>query len=270
MVHCLIGNHEAMNMYGDLRFVSPAEYQHYETPDSAAVRDRAYEDFSKASQAYAAQNPKANPPQSKADWMAAHPLGFVEQRQAFAPDGQYGKWILSHDAVIRINGTLYSNAGIGPKYANQTLDQINRSVREELANPGKLAGGGTITDLQGPLWYQGFSIDSKADPALDATLKKFNAVRQVIGHDDAGGAVMPEFANRVILIDVGLAKNKKGEARQACLLEQNGQLFAVHRGAKLPLPMDDGKDMLRYLKQAAALDPEPSPLAGRIQSLETK
>src|SRR5579862_5908656 len=30
-VHCLIGNHEAMNLYGDLRYVSAADYATYQT-----------------------------------------------------------------------------------------------------------------------------------------------------------------------------------------------------------------------------------------------
>ena len=258
MVHCLIGNHEAMNMYGDLRFVSPSEYQRYETPDSERNRQQAYERYAKA---YAGKAPE-----TKEAWMSTHPLGFIEQRRAFEPTGQYGKWILTHDTVIRINSTLYSNAGVGPKYVGQSIDQLNQTVREELKNPAKLAGG-IITDPQSPLWFNGYALDNKGDGSLDVTLKKFGATRQVIGHTDAGGAVMPELGNRVILIDVGLAKNKKGEARQACLLEQGGQLFAVHRGSKLPLPKNDGEDLLRYLKQASALDPEPSPLLGRIQSL---
>jgi hypothetical protein len=36
------------------------------------------------------------------------------------------------------------------------------------------------------------------------------------------------------------------------------------------LPKDDGPDMLRYLKRAAALDPQPSPLKERIAKLEAK
>jgi hypothetical protein len=38
----------------------------------------------------------------------------------------------------------------------------------------------------------------------------------------------------------------------------------------LELPTNDNADMLRYLKQAAALDPSPSPLTTRIAKLERK
>ena len=66
-----------------------------------------------------------------------------------------------------------------------------------------------------------------------------------------------------------LAINPKG---QVPVLEiDNGQPFALHRGQKLTLPKDeDGPDMLRYLKQAEALDPKPSPLDARIASLQPK
>ncbi len=268
MVHCLIGNHEAMNMYGDLRFVSPAEYQHYATPESAALRDKSYERYVKQYADYAAKNNKPNESQSKEDWMKLHPLGFVEQRAAFEPSGQYGKWILSHDAVIRINDVLYSNSGIGPKYSGQRVEQINKTVHDELASPSTIAGG-IVADPQGPLWFKGFAPGNVADPSLDGAMKRFGAAYQVIGHVDAGGAVMPEYGGKVILIDVQLAKEKKGEARQATFLEEKDQLFAVHRGTKLPLPKDN-KGMLAYLKAAAALDPEPSPLQPRIQSLQTQ
>jgi hypothetical protein len=55
-----------------------------------------------------------------------------------------------------------------------------------------------------------------------------------------------------------------------CLIEQNGKLLALHHGVPLELPRDDREDLLRYLKQAAALDPAPSPLEPRIRALEAK
>ena len=39
-VHPLIGNHEAMNIYGDLRYVVPEEYEAFRTPDSESARSQ--------------------------------------------------------------------------------------------------------------------------------------------------------------------------------------------------------------------------------------
>ena len=46
--------------------------------------------------------------------------------------------------------------------------------------------------------------------------------------------------------------------------------WIVNHDARLELPTDTGKDLLRYLKQAAALDPAPSPLQKRIAELEMR
>ena len=270
MVHCLIGNHEAMDVYGDLRFVSPAGYQEFAGVNSLETRERAYGVYRTDQENYAALRKKpAAEMMPKDEWNLQHPPGFFEHREAFGPLAKYGKWLLSHDTVIRINDTLYSHAGIGPKYAGMALVAMNDAVRKELANPDTTAGG-IATDMQGPLWYRGLAGNTAADTGLDSTLKQFGALREVVGHVDAGSAVTPRFGNRVILIDVGLSRGPDNAGRQACLIEEKGQLYALHRGVRIPLPKDESTDMLRYLKQAAALDPEPSPLAARIQLLETK
>jgi hypothetical protein len=74
----------------------------------------------------------------------------------------------------------------------------------------------------------------------------------------------------VLLIDIGLARLYDNLGRMACLLIEKGKPYALHRGIKLQLPQDSTTDMLRYLKQAAALDPTPSSLSKRIAALESK
>ena len=41
-VHALIGNHEAMNMYGDLRYVHPGEFSAFRNPKSVDTRQKYY------------------------------------------------------------------------------------------------------------------------------------------------------------------------------------------------------------------------------------
>jgi len=242
-VHALIGNHEAMNIYGDLRYTSPGEF--------AAFRDEEYE--------------KTHPPD------AAHPPGFAEHRMQFGPDGYYGKWILRHDAVIKINDTLFLHGGISAKYASMKIREINEKVRKELeGDPAKLEGG-IAKDTDGPLWYRGLATgDPSLEPLVDKIRKNFAVERIVLGHTYADAAITPRFGGKVILIDIGLSRVYDGIGKVGCLVIEGSQVYVLHRGTRLELPSDTGKDLLRYLKQAAALDPPPSPLQKRIAELESR
>jgi len=83
--------------------------------------------------------------------------------------------------------------------------------------------------------------------------------RIVIGHTPTAGTVIPRFDGRVVMIDVGLSAYYG--SRRACLVLERDKLYTVHRGRKIDLPAAGPSAYLSYLKQAAALDPAPSPLA---------
>jgi hypothetical protein len=271
-VHVLIGNHEAMNLYGDLRYVSAGEYAAFRDADSEKAREALYEEHKKQLR----ESPPAGPVPELDDayrkrWESEHPLGYAEHRRAFGPAGKYGKWIRGHNATIRIDGTLFLHGGISPRFSDLTIRQINERVRAELEDFTKLKGG-IASDEEGPLWYRGLAQgDEKTlGPHVETVLRKHGVERIVIGHTFTEGAVIPRFSARVLLIDVGLARLYDPKLRSACLLIEKGRPSALHRGKKLELPSDDGQDLLRYLKQAAALDPPPSPLTKRIAALDAR
>jgi hypothetical protein len=254
-VHALIGNHEAMNVYGDLRYTSAGEF--------AAFRD---ENSEKSREAALAKERPADPTR----WLAQHPLGYFEHRQQFSPNGTYGKWILSHDAVIKINDSLFLHAGISAKYVATKIKDINQRVREELKDPDRLTGG-MVSDPEGPLWYRGLAQgDSSLNPLVEKIQKNFGVERIVLGHTYADAAITPRFGGRIILIDIGLSRVYDGIGKMGCLVMEKDAVFVLHRGKRLELPADSPKDLLQYLKEAAALDPPPSPLAKRIAELESK
>jgi hypothetical protein len=66
--------------------------------------------------------------------------------------------------------------------------------------------------------------------------------------------------------DIGLSRVYDGIGKVGCLVIEG----VLHRETRLELPTDRGKDLLRYLKQAAALDPAPSPLERRVAELEMR
>ncbi|MBI3208670.1 MAG: metallophosphoesterase [Candidatus Solibacter usitatus] len=243
-VHPLIGNHEAMNMYGDLRYVSAGEYESYKTGDSAEIRDRAYDVM--------ADPAKKGDPVYRKQWYDERPLGWVEHRQAFAANGRYGKIILERNAIVKINDLLFMHGGISKKYVSVPLADLNLKIRAELKD-FKLLQGGVAMDDQGPLWYRGLANDSETElaPFVDSVLSTFGVSRVVLGHTPTAGAVVPRFGGKVILIDVGMSKHYNQSP--ACLLIEDGKAFAMHRGMKLAIPT--GNDPGSYLKQAAAIDP---------------
>lgn len=270
-VHCLLGSHEAMNLYGDLRFVAPAEFEEYRDTNSEKLRDTFYRQYqsqvSKSNQGR--DNPAAEMPRD--EWLASHPLGLYEMEAAFTTEGKYGKWLRSLNSVIKINNNLFAHAGLSPKYTRYTLDEINDSVRAELNNPAQLHGG-IVTDQEGPFWYRALARgdQQQMEPALEKVLAHFDAAREIVGHTTVD-IITPRYNGRLILIDVGLPRVEENTGRLACLLIQDGKPVALHEGAKVELPTDDdGPDMLRYLKQSAAADPAPSPLLPRIAAIQAK
>jgi len=263
-VHALIGNHEAMNVYGDLRYVSPGEFASYARGGEAS-RDIAYGGGTLMS---APARPMVHRIAMTSTPDA--PVGFAEHRAAFAPDGVYGRWIRSHNAMIKINRTLFVHAGLGEKYEDWTMDRINDEVRAELNDFTKLHGG-LDTDEQGPLWYRGLASGDEQTlaPLVDALLKHFDVDRIVVGHTYAQAAITPRFGGKVVMIDIGLSRVYDNIGKVGCLEIDGDHAIAIHRGQKLELPKDEtGPDMLRYLREAEALDPKPSPLDKRIAELE--
>jgi hypothetical protein len=130
-----------------------------------------------------------------------------------------------------------------------------------------------VTDEQGPLWFQGLvkGDERQLAPLVDQLLKHFDVDRIVVGHTYAGGAIGSRFDGKVLLVDAGISRVYDNLGKVACLEIDKGVPSALHRGQKLALPTDEnGPDTLRYLKAAAALDPQPSPLNARINELEKK
>lgn len=236
-VHALIGNHEAMNLIGDYRYVSKSAYAAFAVPGAVSHDDK--------------------------------PPGYAAYRAAFGIDGKYGRWIRKHNTVVRIDDTVCLHGGIGPKFAGMSIREINNRIRQELVQFSKLEGG-MAQDPEGPLWHRGMAKGNEESltPHLNAVLANWGAARMVVGHTFADGAVTPRFGGKVLLVDVGLARLYDEFSRLACLVIEKGKPYALHRGQRLDLPTDSGPDLLRYLKAAAALDPQPSSLLGRIQKLE--
>lgn len=254
-VHILIGNHDAMNMYGDLRYALPEEFEEFATRNSKRLLDSLY----KSEVSWIKRNtPKEEWPdfnqEYKNKWFKDKPLGYVEHRKNWASDGSIGKWILSKNAILRIGDNLFVHAGIGPSYVDWKLQDINASVRKSLKNYDG-AEESILDHEDGPLWYRGMAMASESSERdhVEKVLQNFDAKRIIVGHTPTPGVVIPRFDGRVILADVGLSRYY-GE-HMACVEITPTQVFALHRGERLPLPDSNKESILKYLEAIERLEP---------------
>ena len=132
----LLGNHEVMIIMGDLRYVLPEDYQTFAGGQSATVRERAYDEY----RAFMARRRKHGRVQAAPEeaarqkWMEEHPLGFFEFRDAFGPQGLYGRWLRKLDTVAQIDEVLFLHGGLSPHFSFRSIREINDRVRSEMAH----------------------------------------------------------------------------------------------------------------------------------------
>lgn len=133
-VVALLGNHEMMNIMGDLRYVTAENYASYADNKSAERQKSAYQEYVKWRRSHAQLLSELPQPMelTEPEWMARHPLGFIEQREAFSPKGSYGKWVREHSAVAKIGDEIFLHGGIHPNLAHLKLDTINSHIRDEI------------------------------------------------------------------------------------------------------------------------------------------
>lgn len=107
----LLGNHEVMNLLGDVRDVNPETFARFADDRSADRQRRAYEDSARA----AARLKTAPVPRD--EWLKTHPPGWLEYVDAFSPRGRYGRWLRQRPAAVRIGETGFMHAGLSPATA---------------------------------------------------------------------------------------------------------------------------------------------------------
>jgi hypothetical protein len=131
----LLGNHEVMNLMGDLRYVVAEDYQAFSTEQSDKRREEAYRDYRNFLTSHSAHHHAAysDDDAGRQKWMADHPPGFFERHDAFEAQGLYGRWIRSHAAVVQVGDALFVHGGLNPATHFESVKELNERVRSEIA-----------------------------------------------------------------------------------------------------------------------------------------
>ncbi len=176
----LLGNHEAMNVAGDLRYVT-----------SSGLRD--FASFAPADGATAFGD--------------AAPASTWGRLAAFLPGGPYARKLAAHPAIAVVGDTLVVHGGLLPEHVRYGLGRVNREFNQWMLGsaPPSLA----ITSERSPLWVRDFGerkVPKEACAKLDEVLTASSARRMVIGHSVQDKGIDPACHDKVWRIDVGLSR----------------------------------------------------------------
>lgn len=219
-VHLVLGNHEVMNMIGDLRYVSAADYTAFAGKEDDALREQAWSLLH-------AGKPEA----VRADFDASEPAGYYARTAAFSATGKYGAWLLTKPFLIVMNDTAFVHGGLPPLVAADGLDETNRSLHAEL--DAYLQAAPEVRDAQepdlntpkSPTWYRGQALCYPYTEAenLDAALAALGVARVVVGHTPTSTRrVESRFDGKVILLDTGMLRSFY-QGSPAAFIFENGR-----------------------------------------------
>ena len=162
-VHVVLGNHEVINMVGDLRYVEGNGYADFAGDEEAADRQAALERFrSEASKSGITGR------QVLEAFDEHFPRGYFGRLRAFDANGEYGAWLLGKPSVVKVNGYVFLHGGLRDEVAASGLDAINQEVSDAIRR--YLDNRATISD--------GEILNYKETQALAAQLADDRSVQR--------------------------------------------------------------------------------------------
>jgi hypothetical protein len=268
-LHVVLGNHEAMNLLGDLRYVDPGEFAAYadvESPAERAQRRAAWESAQGAA--------------SGAAFDQKFPPGYFGHRAALSPKGKYGQWLLSLPVAIAVNDSLFMHAGPSNVLRGMSLQELNLRYRTALVEylglaerleQARLLQPGDEFNARPRLARQRLATlaaasGGAADPALTEAVQRFEAADEnVLLSPDGpnwyrGAAMCNEAAEADVLAPV---LQQFGVARLVIGHTPTRNLRAVTRFDGRVVKLDAGMNRAAYKGRAAALILQPSGMSVR-------
>lgn len=229
----LLGNHEAMNVTGDLRYVHPGEYEAFRDRNSKRRRDATWRaNREQIEAAYAALEPPFEAKDAKKRWYAQTPLGMLEHRKAWKPGGELAEWAATLPAVVKVGDTLFVHGGLSIERGLRQIGDINAAIRSALA-ADQTTDQSALDDPLGPLWYRGNVMRSEAEvpraalpEELAQVLAWHGAARMVVGHTPSLEGIATSENGRVIRVDTGSSSFYGGPRSY---LEIRGKKLVAHQ-----------------------------------------
>ena len=141
-VHMVLGNHEIMNLAGDLRYVAAGEYAAFASEESLETREAEFRRIADA------LGDPAQVDAARQRFDTDFPTGYFAHRQAFSADGEYGRWLLEKPVLLVINDVAFVHAGLADAVmgnAGGLNSRVWRELRDFLAARDRLVAASAIS-----------------------------------------------------------------------------------------------------------------------------
>ncbi|HEX6271735.1 MAG TPA: metallophosphoesterase, partial [Polyangiaceae bacterium] len=195
-LHVLNGNHEVMNVAGDLRYVTEDGFRDYAATVVPAGK-------------------------SLPSGVNAEARG---RAAAFLPGSPIARKLALRNTIAIVGDTLFAHAGVLPKHVRYGIgrinDEVRRFLRGESATLPEIAGG-----EEAPIWtraYGGPAPETETCRELEAVLASLAVKRLVVGHTVQKNGITRACNDRVFRVDVGLSDYYGKNATQALEIRATG------------------------------------------------
>jgi len=226
-VHCLIGNHEEMNLsdtaFDHENYITPAQFisfagRSYLKKEERMFRRQQVTDASAGGDETAALS---------AFWQEiidrARRNSLHRGRRSYFKNLSkiYGDWLLSHNVAIKINDIVFVHAGITEPLSTHDLKGMNDRFRYELGDVRRAIltqRMPTIPEYEremfnnpnGLLWSRDLVLNSEADydDDVERILDNLDAGRMVVGHSPLyaqNDQDMERYGGKVWIVDTGIS-----------------------------------------------------------------
>jgi len=194
-VYALLGNHEAMNVELDFRYITPKSFKDF---------DHFYD------------------PNNSSRTVEALPRAQRGRATAFQPGGEYARYLSTHNSVLVIGVTGFVHGGVNEKNALYGIDKINFEMSQWMKGKRQVPFHYVAGD--GPLWNRDYSDGPVNCEKLEKTLEILKINRLIVAH-----TIQPKVnsacGGKVWRVDVGLSSYYEREVLKDLYHFQNDKEY---------------------------------------------
>ncbi len=178
-LHRLVGNHEVLNVQGDLRYVTAAGLAAF--ADQGADGD---------------DDPR----------LARFAVEARGRARAFLPGGPFARRLAEQPVVLVVGDSLFVHGGLREAHLRYGLTRLERETRAFMTGNG--GEPPALVSEESPVWSRRYSDEPLAPGACAEAARVTAALgvaRMVVGHTVQKSGISPACDGRVWRIDVGLS-----------------------------------------------------------------